>query len=492
VRLKAEDRPDVVLISMDTLRRDSMAPYGKDLAPTATRLVSGGTAFDGAMATAPWTSPSFASILTGLWPRQHGCREHQRMRGGPKTRSALRADAPLLAEMLARAGYRTVCAQGNFGYLGRATELARGFADYFVWRHDVVRGLGRVREEAWGLAAAVRYGAPGAALTYLSCRVRSALHLPALPAKRPLVYAQALVRRALGRVCTVPAEAPLFLWVNLMDLHVPYCVPRRWLPPATVPVRPMHLHPARVLAGPVEEADRAYIRARYEAGVRYADHWMGRLLEGLDARRLGRPRLTLFLSDHGEEFWDHGHEADDPTYHSRGIDHGHTLFNELLHVPLVVHWPGVVAAGRRVGGVVSLADVTPTLIDLLGLDEDASTMAGRSLAGALTATTPTVDAERVVFADSLLYGPERQAAISATHKLVRQVESGARQLFAWGAGDAAERHNLAADPAHARTLLLLTAALDEWDAELAASAAPTAEARADPALEERLRSLGYM
>lgn len=70
--MRPKDLPDILLISVDTMRRDCMAPYGKDLMPTATRLLEEGVAFDRCVATGRWTGASFGSVFTGLWPRQHG------------------------------------------------------------------------------------------------------------------------------------------------------------------------------------------------------------------------------------------------------------------------------------------------------------------------------------------------------------------------------------------------------------------------------------
>lgn len=88
--MRLREFPDILFISVDTMRRDCMAPYGKDQMPEATRLLEEGVAFDKCVATSSWTAPSFGSVFTGLWPREHGCLGNE-TRGVPRT--ALRHDA---------------------------------------------------------------------------------------------------------------------------------------------------------------------------------------------------------------------------------------------------------------------------------------------------------------------------------------------------------------------------------------------------------------
>ena len=491
--MPSTDRPDILFITVDTMRRDCMAPYGPDLMPTATRLLAGGTAFDRAVAPAPWTGSSFGSILSGLWPRRHGCMNHTPRRGGPTTRAPLADDVRLLSEMLHDSGYHTACCQGNYGFLGPGLGFARGFDEYFVWHWDTSKRLGSLGREVRWLGDALAHGHLFRHLAYAAFRLMGRSGRRFLQRRPPMSEGGTLVRQARRLLHRAPDEQPVFLWVNLMDLHVPHTAPRKWMPPAEAPggVKPFHLHPRTHLDEQMTDADRAYVRKRYENSARYADHCIASLLDRWPRRRGERPRLTVFASDHGEEFWDHGTDRADPTFYNCGSGHGHTLFGELIHVPFIMHWPGMIAADRRVDQLVSLVDLVPTLIDLLALDEDTSAMVGRSLKPDVTGDAPA-DGDRIVFADGLMYGPERRAAVSATHKLIRCPETGEEQLFAWGLDDPGDTRDLIGSDAHAEVRERLSHALDAWN-PLEAGGAPPRRLSPDEeaALAERLGRLGY-
>jgi len=492
--MASSELPDVLFVSVDTMRRDRMAPYGPDLMPAATRLLEEGVAFDRCMASAPWTGPSFATMFSGLWPREHGFLANKPKRKGVYVRSPLRPDVRLLAEMLRDAGYYTVCCQGNDVYLRPSRGMNRGFAEYLVWLGDKAS-----RKESAAGQNHMRVFRDAGFKTGLACLVDRARRMISHRKRRERPFMQtgeALVSVALSTARKAPPSAPLFLWVNFMDMHVPYCAPGRWMPAGEAPgrLRRVHLDPKRTLGYELTEADKRYIRRRYDGAARYVNACIADLLLRWRALRSQRSTLTVFTSDHGEEFWDHGDNRSDPFYYTRGVEHGHTLFGEQIHVPLVIHWPGAGAAGRRVDGLVTLADLTPTVVELLGLDEDTSSMSGKSLAPWVASSAPPPDDDgRIVFADSIHSGPERRAAISKDYKLVVRPDTGEKQLFAWGADDPGERTDLADRPEYAATAERLGAALAEWDAALSRKTSPPAlTPEEDEQTMARLRMLGYV
>ena len=479
--------PDILFVSVDTMRRDAMAPYGEDLMPTATRLLEEGVGFDACFAPSPWTAPSFGSVLTGLWPREHGCLENTPRRGARPRRSPLPRSVAFLPQVLQDARYQTVCIQGNVGYLGPEMGFTRAFD---VWWAYVADEGGRLRKEKRALMAAggCRYAA------HIFSKMRWLLS-SRLPERSVMQNGQSLVSAALRAAGKSPQDRPLFLWINFMDMHTPYYPPLHWRPrpEAGNRTRPAHLMPQAYPRDRLSDADKRYVRRLYASAARYVDSCLGKLLDGWRLAHRARSRLTVFFSDHGEEFWEHGNYPMDPLYHTRGCDHGHTLFNELVSVPLIFHWPEGGLKADRVGSLVSLVDVTPTLVDLLGLDRACGHFGGRSLVGHLSGASPGEHDGRVVFADSLLFGPERQAAISGTYKLIRFPKSGKTELFAWGAGDPEEQHDLASRPASAPFVSNLSAALNEWDATLQPSSGDQAYTPEDEArLTARLRNLGYV
>lgn len=488
------DLPDILLVSVDTMRRDRMAPYGQDLMPTATSLLEEGVAFDQCIAPAPWTGASFGSLLTGLWPRQHGLLANRSREGAPQSRSPLRSDVRVLAEMLRDAGYHTLCAQANIGFMVPSFGVHRGFAEYAVWSKNWWRGP--MREEWRWLLHALQYEGLRKYVRFTLHRLAERANRNRVPRRAPMQAGETILQVALRMLRRAPEGKPVFLWVNFMDMHDPYCVPKGWEGDRdnSVKTRPVHLRPHGYPEEHLSDEDKRHARRCYDATARYTDHCLGGLLARWERARRSRTRgrLTVFTSDHGEEFWDHGDTSRDPLFYTRGVAHGHTLYGELIHVPLVFHFPGVVAAARRVAGPVSLVDLVPTLVELLGLEEDTSSLAGRSLVGCLTSSSAPKGGARHVFSEAILTGPERQACCSARYKLIHCTETGETELYAWGNDDADEQVNLANSPAHADALTTLKEALDGRTDEPVSAAAEAFSPEEEEQIAARLRDLGYL
>lgn len=245
-------------------------------------------------------------------------------------------------------------------------------------------------------------------------------------------------------------------------------------------------------------ADRARLRGLYGASFAYNDQELGRFLEALAARYPPEETLLVVTSDHGDELFDHG-----------GALHGYTLYEELLHVPLVVHWPGTVRAGAGgTGGVDSLID---------HLDLHASLLAaagalgwagseGRSLLPLLTGRADALP-ERLLFAAAPDLAGGGQAVRDGRWKLIRVAGTEERWSMGVGPGRSWDREYLfdvAADPGERRNLAGLGGVREEWlRARLRAWAAergaagddggePASQPPLDDETERRLRALGYV
>lgn len=226
---------------------------------------------------------------------------------------------------------------------------------------------------------------------------------------------------------------PLLVYAHLISPHVPYCqhegITERYLREAGVaepwPGCVGELEDNR--GRPVATRDRATVSAYYRGEVQFADWVVGRLVEQADSREGGHPTWLMVTSDHGEELWDHG-----------GFEHGHTLYQELLHVPLLIRPPAGHAA--RNGGVerddpVSLVDLGDTLAELAGVPSPQST-AGLSLAPLFDGKPGTFAAERSRLAYGLIYGAPRVAVIRGPRK----------RILTWDRPPWLERFDLEADP----------------------------------------------
>ncbi|MFZ5476030.1 MAG: sulfatase [Myxococcota bacterium] len=298
-------RPDIVLVSLDTTRADFVTP---EVSPRVTSLAAKGTRFSWALAHAPTTLSSHATVWTGLDP--HGTRV---VRNG----TPLERGVDTLPARLQDAGYDTVAVIGA-SVLERSQGLARGFRVY-----DERLGVDRTRRDE--------------------------------------ARAREVTDRALERAKGRDPDRPLFLFVHYFDAHGPYDAPAPW---TRVGGDPAYAGPVdgsqasvqalaeAIRARTADPADLTELRARYRGEVAYVDAEVGRLLDGL---ALKDPVVVVF-GDHGEMLGEDPH---------RPIGHGPDVDLPASHVPLVFSGPGVPVA--TVDGVVGLRDVGATVLGLAGL-----------------------------------------------------------------------------------------------------------------------------
>jgi arylsulfatase A-like enzyme len=428
----------VVVIAVDTLRADHLGIYGAVPSPSPflDARAERGVVFEWAFATSPWTLPSFGSLLTGLDPgtheagiilRNHPDRAAERERVGPRSRLKLNPSVPTLAERLSDAGLTTI-ALVQSPNLDPAFGLDRGFDHYEHHHAD----------------------------------------------NEQIVPADAVVNRAL-EIIDEHRNTPLFLLVHLFEPHLNYHAPAPFggslskpdPAPAprdrTLPVTGVQR--LRRTSRSVSEPRKRFIRAAYDEEISFVDREIERFFVGLETREIDDEVIVIFTSDHGEELFEHG-----------GFEHGHSLYNEVLRVPLVV-WNPNARHGRRTEPV-SLVDVAPMILDLLGI-EIPSNLPGHSPFG-------EPGSGRLLVAEGTLVGAEKQMAIRWPHKLIRELGSGRIQLF-----------DLATDPeesrelADARLMRALAAALDMRLGERKQTAG-SVPAELTPSTIEDLRALGYL
>ena len=309
---------NVILLGIDTLRYDRAdllgGAYPRDLCPNLHRLAGRGTVFSNAFSQAPWTLPSFASILTGLYPEQHGA-EH--------LTSTLPARQLTLAEILRDEGYETMSVV-SCEYLNAASGLGQGF--------DVLDETQVLGHRA--------------------------------------ITSAAITDRAL-QLLEKREDQPFFLFLHYFDPHFCYqdhpdysfadaydgrlreAVQSadqnafRWLIYA--------LGPTFASRSRASQADRQFLRDAYDEDVAYTDSQLGRLFDYLDANDLWDSTLVVLASDHGEELLERNWSG-----------HAVTLYQEEIHVPLVLVQPAQ-AAGRVDPRPVETRAVFPTILDFLGV-----------------------------------------------------------------------------------------------------------------------------
>jgi arylsulfatase A-like enzyme len=321
--------PNVLLIVLDTVRPDHMSCYGepRPTTPALERLARQSVLFERAYATSSWTLPSHVSMMTGLLPAEHGATVR-------RDRSPLHPRFPVLSEELGKRGYVTGGFVANTVWGTPWMGLDRGFLRYESYYRSPWRAFRR---------------------SYLGRQlVRWFLGRLQLPGFDPLLRPSASeIRAALLRWVDATAERPFFAFLNYMEAHQPIFLPpgfaRKFsgMPPG---------YEKRVRPGLLTEqelANREEIVGRYDSAIAYLDAEIEFLLEEL--RRRGRLQNTLLIvtSDHGELFGRHGI-----------FDHGNSLYEEVIQVPLILHLPGRVPGGLRVSSPVSHRDLPATILDL--------------------------------------------------------------------------------------------------------------------------------
>jgi len=320
---------NVILYLVDTLRADHLGCYGysRPVSPRVDAFARQAVLFRHTVAQSSWTRPATVTLLTGLLPRTHGV-------NGRKDKLA--DGALTLAEMLRARGYQTAGFVTN-GNVARSFGLGQGFETYEL--------------------------------------------LPRRQSAATTVNAVAAEWLRAGR----RGDTPFFLYLHSVEPHAPYNPPlpfRQRFAPEVVDetltrMRVLHRLEEGKLA-PTPELRRSLLDL-YDAEIAANDAAFGELIDLLVQRGLWEDTVIVFVSDHGEEFLDHGN-----------WEHGKTLHGEMLDVPLIVRAPGV--APRGVQRQVQQVDVAPTILDLLGLPPPPA-LEGRSLVPWMTAGAPPEDPE---------------------------------------------------------------------------------------------------
>jgi len=447
----------VVLVVVDTLRADHLGSYdyARDTSPTLDRFAQQGVLFRDVTVQWPKTWASMASLMTGRFPRTTGLRLEPRV---------LPESLLMLSEVFADAGYETAAIVANFN-VGRSTGFQQGF-DHFVesW------------EEKWREEAAHESfkNAPGRVKQYTNAT---------------LVTDQALAwleRRDRTR--------PFFLWLHYMDPHGPYLPPdayARFFTDARshdrVASEKLPAYQQQRVDGRLID-DLEHYRAQYDRLIRYFDSEFGRLLAGLETLGHGQSLVAL-TADHGESLGEHGYY----------LEHGFNAYQPTARVPLVVAMPGVVQAGRRIESPVALIDLSPTLVDLAGIEIPTS-FEGRSHADVLTGRTAKITGGPIFMEAGYDVDASQRSVRDGKWKLIHVRSEAERRLLT---GSEYELYDLRADPDeranvarwHPDVVARMKASLAAWHAndatrdELGVKVDPDTLAPRD---RDMLKALGYI
>jgi arylsulfatase A-like enzyme len=431
---------DVLLVVLDTLRRDRVGQYPpqRDTTPRLDAWAAGARIYEQARSVSSWTLPAHVSLFTGQYPSQHHVHympPDQRKPGGPEA-YGLRPGTPTLAGALARQGYITFGVSANQAYLSPYWNTLQGFEGFISGQIEP--------DERCGYPSAER-------ITSLALEVLEQ-----------------------------PRERPLFLFLNYMDAHKPPVLrpefvrhPERIPDPPILPGYPGWDEVAeRVLAlqEPLPEPIAAAWNEAYDAEVRYLDAQLGRLLEALPGLGIDHRDLVVILADHGENLGEHAL-----------LLHGRDVYETTIAIPLLAAGPGF-EPGRDPTPV-QILDVPRWILDFVGapaLPGMAST-AGVQLAQQFWSRSADLQDERL----RRRFDRVRYAVTRGTHKLLH------------GSDGSLEAYDLAADPDERAPLpdAPWVEALQAFQAPPAGEEQPVGhqpDRELSPAQIEQLRILGYL
>jgi arylsulfatase A-like enzyme len=340
-------RTNVVLILVDTLRADHLGTYGysRPTSPNIDALSRQSVTFDHAMAQATWTKPSVASLFTSAFVHRHGV---------IASRDALGPELPTLAEQMRKQGYRTVAFTAN-PWITPEFHFDRGFDRFESERAMGVQltNLYRVLSRGDRLFRRLGMRLSVANLVFWDPGKESPTN-----SRRDEQLADSAMKWL-----ETSAQSPFFLYVHLIGPHDPYDPPpeyaRRFRGDA-VTGPPLTRPPARVQsifeeAQPLDPARLANLKAQYDGALAFSDTLVGRILATLDRLHLSEHSLVVLTADHGEEFYEH-----------HNWRHGNQLYNEVLHVPLMMRMPGKLVPARR-SDAAMVIDIFPSIFGLLDL-----------------------------------------------------------------------------------------------------------------------------
>ncbi len=329
-------KPNILLLCLDSARPDRLScyGYGRRTTPNLDALAAQSVLFRNAVANAPWTVPSHASLFTGLHTIDH------------RTFNSRLPDdvGPTMAEVLRDVGYSTAAVTAN-PWLTKHSGMLRGFATSIELPPSSRRqGVSRARR---GLS------------------IRAAKVLALLGVRGSWLYPEA--REVNGHVISLlrNAREPFFLFANYMDTHAPYLPAwphaAGWSPTLGGAkarwdwwtVYRKH-SPWDVLSDGRDDLVKA-LGDLYDGDLANTDGRLGELIDWVQSRRWQRPVVLIVFSDHGENLGDHGL-----------VSHFGCLYDTLLRVVLIISAPGLAPAGVRIEAQVQLSDVMPSILRVLG------------------------------------------------------------------------------------------------------------------------------
>lgn len=433
--------PNIVVITVDALRQDHVSCYNKGNAstPVIDSIAEDGIIFENARSAAPWTIPSFSSFVTSLYPSSLG---QLNGKGDIKVPTSLET----FPEVLKKNGYTN--------YI---------FSFPFVQRKSI------------GIAQGIDYLVEVPYYSWYENEFRQITLIKGLIPENFLweaKYVNASVMKFADKL-----KEPFFIWIHYKDTHSPFTLAEIQEDPLMKTTRyPSNFLDVRTGDFHVNHAGKLKFKKFYALEAEYVDKKIGELLSIFQAKGYLRNAFIMVSADHGEEFWEHNN-----------IGHGHSLYEEVIRIPLIIKFPDKIKRPHKIKANVSLIDVAPTFLKYIGIHQPYKYQ-GIDLQEILY--DPEKYSHRPLFEENLLFYNEAKAVIRGYDKLIIQ-------------DDGFQLYDLLNDPGElspirdynkAKELLFLIA---QWQKENEAfrvshSISVSSENSYGDELKEMLKSLGYV
>jgi arylsulfatase A-like enzyme len=530
--------PNIIVIMLDTLRADHLSVHGyeRPTSPELERIAREGVLFENAFTHSNWTPPSTTTLLTSLYESVHGV---------DQVDSIVPDSITTLAEALGQSGYTSAFLSAN-NLVQRPTNYTQGF-DYiyhiFSDGYQAVNGRNRLpplQLYAWRVAEGLIPGfripldtPPNVFFEHLFNEVgvdkRNGAEVEgrwpsitikpkageARGGKADWIYKH--VRAYLSYMTSQPGydaqQNKFFLYLHYFDPHSPYRAPRHYKRLYDPEFKghyvkdPNGKQVCEYVEGPLaqsecfvesppgkglpvlSERNQHNLVAQYDGEITFLDLYLGKLVDFLKEEDLFDDTLIVFTSDHGEAFWEH-------EYYAHGVD----VFQEEVHIPLIVTWPKGLPGGIRKPDPVGLVDIMPTLLDAAGLPPVPG-MQGRSFLNVLRG-----EGQRRELYGETGYDPPRLFLIQDRFKLIYHLRDSlhktlpphpVKQFLFDLRADPGEQSNLLSN--HAETIGIKTVESLQTELERRRAVVQEAlgihepkEAELPKEVEERLKALGYL
>ena len=493
--------PNIVLAVMDSARAKNISCYGyhKETTPHIDRIAEDSSIYENAIASAPWTVPSHASLFTGAYSRKHNAHSKNKY---------LDDRYATLQGTLEKHGYETIGISSNI-WLSESFGFTRGFSEFkHVWQ--LFQGVDNAEiGDAWRSARGLRASLSSVwkALGDNAFSRGSAL----LKSGFNRVYDQHFFTRydsgarRINKIAKkwisqrIGGERPFYMFINYMDTHGAYDAPEpykfMYLPAGVDKRKATQVanmgHWEYVMGGyELDGSEHKTLEAMYNGELAYTDYRVNELCDFLSDKGILENTLLIITSDHGDELGEHN-----LLYHSL------CLYDTILRVPLIIRYPEFFKRGAAIKEQVQLLDIFPTILDMLGLHEDMSDMDGRSFLGGSQreiAIAEYFGFHRTVERIKELFPGLNHDVLEKYDRRLKVIRTNEHK-FIQVPNDTDELYDLNSDPGEQRNIIHekeeiaeeLRGKLKEWESSFQSEETET-EVSIDERTKRRLRDLGYI